>query len=64
MNDGLNQKARVHNTVVGILTVASFGTIAGSVSLGWEFWVPPLIVCGLVAAWIIHLTQYGSWESR
>ncbi len=64
MNDGLNQKARAHNTVVGILTVASFGTIAGSVSLGWEFWVPPLIVCGLVAAWIIHFTQYGSWESR
>ena len=64
MNEGIDQKARAHNTVVGILTVAAFGTIAGSITLGWEFWVPPLIVCGLIAAWVIHFTQYGTWSFR
>lgn len=64
MNDNSNQKARAHNTVVGIMTIACLGTIAGSITLGWEFWVPPLIVCGMVAAWILHFTQYGSWTFR
>ena len=64
MNDNSNQKARAHNTVVGIMTIACLGTIAGSISLGWEFWVPPLIVCGMVAAWFMHFTQYGSWTFR
>ena len=64
MNDNSNQKARAHNTVVGIITLAGFGTIAGSITLGWEFWVPPLIVCAMVAAWILHFTQYGTWTFR
>ena len=64
MNENSNQKARAHNTVVGILTVASLGTISGSMALGWEFWVPPLIVIGMIAAWILHFTQYGTWRSR
>ena len=64
MNENSNQKARAHNTVVGILTVASIGTITGSIALGWEFWVPPLIVCGMIAAWFFHVNQYGTWTMR
>ena len=64
MNESSNQKIRSHNTVVAIITVASFGTITGSIAMGWEFWVPPLIVCGMIAAWVIHFTQYGTWTFR
>ncbi len=64
MSDNSVQKTRTHNTVVGIITIAGIGTIVGSIALGWEFWVPPLIVIGLVAAWFMHITQYGSWTFR
>lgn len=64
MNDNSNQKVRAHNTVVGIITIASIGTITGSIALGWEFWVPPLIVCAMIAMWIMHFTEYGTWEFR
>ena len=64
MNENSNQKVRAHNTVVGILTVASIGTITGSIALGWEFWVPPLIVCGMIAAWFFHVNQHGTWTMR
>ncbi len=64
MNDSNQQNARVHNTVVIILTVASVGAIAESISQGWEFWVPPLIAVGLVAAWIMHILQYRQRNFR
>ena len=64
MNDRSVQTARNHNTVVGIITIASFGTISGSIALHWEPWVPPLIVIGLIATWVLHLTQHGTRTFR
>ena len=64
MNDHSIQSARTHNTVVGIITVACLGTISGSSVLQWEYWVPPLIVAGLIAAWFLHITQYGTRTFR
>ena len=42
--------------MIGILTVASLGAISGSISLGWENWVTPLMIIGLIAAWILHFS--------
>ncbi|MBR5115481.1 MAG: HAMP domain-containing histidine kinase, partial [Lachnospiraceae bacterium] len=64
MNDRSFQKARTHNTVLGIITVASIGTISGSSALGWEYWVPPLIIIGLIATWALHISQYGTATFR
>ncbi|MCR4762595.1 MAG: response regulator [Lachnospiraceae bacterium] len=64
MDDHSLQYTREHNTVVGIITVACIGTIVGGISLGWEFWVPPLIVVGLIVTWFLHITQYGSKTFR
>ncbi|MBR4528716.1 MAG: response regulator [Lachnospiraceae bacterium] len=64
MNDHSLQNARTHNTVIGILTVASLGAISGSISLGWENWVTPLMIIGLIAAWILHFSQYGEERTR
>jgi signal transduction histidine kinase/CheY-like chemotaxis protein len=60
LEDYTTKNARVHNFVLSIVTVACLGAIIESVSQGWEFWVPPLIVIGLVASWIIHMSQRGS----
>lgn len=35
-----------------------------NLSLGWEFWVPPLILGGLIALWVLHVAQIGTWTSR
>ncbi|MBO4903994.1 MAG: hybrid sensor histidine kinase/response regulator [Lachnospiraceae bacterium] len=52
------QNTRVHNTVLAIMTVASIGTIIESVTQGWEYWVPILIVAGLISSWFLHILQY------
>ena len=57
-NDDNRQNTRVHNTVVGIMTVAAVGTMIESITQGWEYWVPPLILAGIVASWVLHLLQY------
>ncbi|MCR5674119.1 MAG: response regulator [Lachnospiraceae bacterium] len=64
MNDYSLRNAKTHNTVVAIITIACLGTISGSYALDWEFWVPPLIVVGLIATLVLHLTQYGSRSFR
>ena len=49
--------AKKHGTVLVIITIACLGAIAESIAQGWEFWVPPLIALGVVAAWILHVKQ-------
>ncbi|MBQ7678769.1 MAG: response regulator [Butyrivibrio sp.] len=64
MNNSSIRNARNHNTVVAIIILACLGTIAGSITLDWEFWVPPLIVCGMIATVVLHVTQYGTQTFR
>ncbi len=58
MDENNRQNTKVHNSVVAILTVASAAAIAESISQGWEYWVPPLIVIGVIASWVMHILQY------
>ena len=58
MNEINEQNTRVHNTVVGIMTIASIGTIVENITQGWEYWVPPLILAGIIASWVMHVLQY------
>ncbi|MCR5279910.1 MAG: response regulator [Lachnospiraceae bacterium] len=64
MNDNSLRNARVHNTVVVIITAACIGAVIESVTQGWEFWVPPLIVCCIIATWVLHIIQCGTWVFR
>ena len=50
--------------MVLVITVACIGAIAESLTQGWEFWVPPLIGVGVVVAWWMHISQYGSERGR
>lgn len=46
-----------HSTVLVVMSLACFGTIAESVVQGWETWVPPIIFLGILAAWMMHIAQ-------
>ncbi len=43
--------------VLFIINMASFGCMAESFFGGWEFWVPPLLLLGIVVLWWLHLAQ-------
>ncbi|MBR5376510.1 MAG: response regulator [Lachnospiraceae bacterium] len=58
MTETNEQNTRIHNTVVAIMSIAAVGTIIESISQGWEYWVPPLILAGIIASWILHILQY------
>lgn len=58
VNDNSARITRTHNIFLAIMTIASVGTTVESYTQGWEFWVPPLIIIGLIASWSIHVVQY------
>ncbi len=64
MKDNIRETIRIHNTAISVITVASLGAAIESISMGWEVWVPPLIIVGIIATWWMHITQYGSATSR
>ncbi|MBO5620430.1 MAG: hypothetical protein J5959_02230, partial [Butyrivibrio sp.] len=64
MGDNHQQTIKTHNTVVAILSIAGIGAILESATQGWEFWMPPVIIVGVVGAWWMHVTQKGSARFR
>ncbi len=58
------QIKKTHNLVMLIITVACIGSVVISITQGWEYWVPPLIIAGIVACWAIHLTEYKDVPHR
>jgi signal transduction histidine kinase/CheY-like chemotaxis protein len=59
-----NQIIKSHNVVIVILTVTCVGAIVESLARGWEFWVPPLILGGIIASWAMHISQYNDNRFR
>ncbi len=49
-----------HLFIIFVLSVASLGLVIESYVMGWEFWVPPLIIIGIIACWTIHIANKGS----
>ncbi len=64
MNESSIQKNSAHISVLVILTLSAFGAIIESITQNLEYWVPPLILAGIIAAWAFHITQYGSAVRR
>lgn len=64
MGDNHQQIIKTHNTVVAILSIAAVGAILESVTQGWEFWMPPVIIAGVVGAGWMHVTQKGTARFR
>ncbi len=55
---------RKERLVIAIVTVSALGCILQSIIDKWEFWVPPLIVIGLVLIWMRHLSEEGNQKRR
>ena len=57
-------RIRTDRYIISIITIATFGYIAVSLLMGWEFWIPPLLLAGVVALWVMHITQRLSEQAR
>ncbi len=64
MNEKTPRTDRTHNIVLVIITIACIGSSFDSFVKGWELWVPPLILVGVIAAWVMHLAHRGRIVSR
>ncbi len=64
MKDRMNLKTSVHLSLMILISVSGIGLVIESISERWEFWVPPLLIVGLIASWGMHLFQYSTVEFR
>ncbi len=59
LRDRTKELVKIHSTAIGVITLACLGAVIESFSMGWELWVPPLILIGIGAAWWMHITRYS-----
>ncbi|MBO4901917.1 MAG: response regulator [Lachnospiraceae bacterium] len=50
-------KIRTDRFVITVITIACIACITENYLMDWEFWVPPLLLAGAVALWVMHITQ-------
>lgn len=50
--------------IILLISLASMGLTIESVLLGWEFWVPPIIVVGALSLWAMHITDNPEYKVR
>ncbi len=64
VEDNHQERNRVHIMAILVLTALCMGAILENAILDWEFWMPPLIVVGVIAMWWMHITQYADIRYR
>ncbi|MCR4923913.1 MAG: hybrid sensor histidine kinase/response regulator [Lachnospiraceae bacterium] len=47
-----------------VISVIGIGLVIESYMLGWEFWVPPLMILGIIGCWILHIANKSSEDMR
>ena len=52
----MNQKNN-EKYIIFLVTVSCLGLTVQNYPMGWEFWVPPVILAGLVFLWYVNLSQ-------
>ena len=55
---------RKERLVMVIVTISALGCILQNVVSKWEFWVPPIIVIGMILIWVRHLSLEGDSVKR
>ncbi|MBR5116322.1 MAG: HAMP domain-containing histidine kinase, partial [Lachnospiraceae bacterium] len=58
------ERLRNERVILFLVSLACIGLTFESVLLRWEFWVPPLILIGIVAMWAMNLTGKPPYEVR
>ena len=54
----------LHIALLIVLTIYSGALVTEGIYLGWEAWVLPLLVCGILIAWGIHIRQFFTARMR
>ncbi len=57
-------RANNERFIIILASLAGIGLSLESTFLGWEFWVPPLILIGTVSLWVMHITNKPDIETR
>ncbi|MBO4374223.1 MAG: response regulator [Lachnospiraceae bacterium] len=52
----MNQKKN-EKFIVALATIASVGLVVENYLMGWEFWVPVVVLAGMILIWMISLTD-------
>ena len=47
-----------------LVSLACVGLTAESILMGWEFWVPPLVIIGTVLLWVMNITSKPDYGTR
>lgn len=50
----MNHK-REEQFIVMLVSIGCIGLVVESVMLGWEFWVPPLLILGMIVLWWMYI---------
>ena len=50
--------------IIILVSLACIGLTIESIVMGWEFWVPPLIMAGTVSLWVMCLTDKPEYNVR
>ncbi|WP_029322424.1 hybrid sensor histidine kinase/response regulator [Butyrivibrio sp. AE3004] len=43
--------------IISLVSISCIALLFEGIALGWEFWVPPLIIIGTVTLWVMHITE-------
>ncbi len=58
------ERSKINQFIITLISLSCLGLIIESILMGWEFWVPPLIIIGTVSIWIMHITGSPSEDIR
>ena len=59
MNQRTNEKF-----IIQLATLASVGMMIENILMGWEFWVPPVILAGIAVLWVMNLSERIDFDIR
>ena len=58
------ERTKTNRFIITLASIAGVGLAVESVLLGWEYWVPPLIIIGAVLLWVMHIIEVPEVKTR
>ena len=57
-------RTRNERFIILLVSLACMGLTVESILVGWEFWVPPLIIVGTLSLWVMNILGSPAYEIR
>ncbi|HAG69115.1 MAG TPA: hypothetical protein DCL38_03990, partial [Lachnospiraceae bacterium] len=58
------ERNRTEKFIILLISLACIGLTIESVLLGWEFWVPPLLIIGIISLWVMNFSEEPEYKLR